>query len=255
MERKHIGKFKTILPKKSAFTIDTDEDYPKLHTLTIASGKRGGGKSVCVANYLKKLKDKHYMDKVLLITPTYNSNKTIWDIADIPPEDVIEPDMNAIKEVVKIINSEKKEWDEFEEKKRKWLQFQKEKHTSLDGMKAEKLLSYYHLGFLEPDPEEPGWKYPIEQPPRISVVIDDCLGTELMARSRAGLLNFCIKHRHIADGLGCSVFMLVQAYKAQGGINRAIRENTTMLLQFKINDENQIKCIKCAKRRNKWSNG
>ena len=244
MERKHIGKFKTILPKKGAFTIDTEEDFPKLHTLCIASGKRGGGKSVTVANFLKRLKDKHYMDRVLLVTPTYNSNRQIWDIAGIPEEDVIEPDMGAIKEVTRIINSEKKEWDDFVEKKKKWELFQKEKHTTLEGMKAEKLLSYYHSGFLEPDAEKPEWKYPVEQPPRISVIIDDCLGTELMARSRAGLLNFCIKHRHIADGLGCSVFMLVQAYKAQGGINRAIRENTTMLLQFKVNDENQIKSIK-----------
>ena len=57
MERKHICKFKTILPKKGAFTIETEDDYPRLHTLCIASGKRGGGKSVCIANYLKKLKE------------------------------------------------------------------------------------------------------------------------------------------------------------------------------------------------------
>ena len=58
MERKHIGKFQTILPKKGAFTIETEDDYPRLHTLCIASGKRGGGKSVAISSYLKKLKDK-----------------------------------------------------------------------------------------------------------------------------------------------------------------------------------------------------
>lgn len=244
MERKHIGKFKNVLPQKGAFTIDTEEDYPKLHTLCVVSGRRGGGKSVTVANYMKKLKEKHYMDKVILITPTYNSNKEIWDIADISPEDVLEPDMNSIKTVIGRIESEKEEWDKFLEKKKKWEMFQKEKHTSLTGLRGRKLLDYYNLGFLEPDPEEPKWKYPVEQPPRISVVVDDCLGTDLVARSKAGLLNFAIKHRHIASGLGCSLFMLLQQYKCQGGLNKAIRNNTTMLIQFKVNDENQIQSIK-----------
>ena len=41
---KKLNKFKTSLPKKGAFTIETEPDFPKLHTLCIASGKRGGGK-------------------------------------------------------------------------------------------------------------------------------------------------------------------------------------------------------------------
>ena len=81
LTKKKIKGFKTILPAKSAFTIETHDDFPKLHTLTIASGKRGGGKSVAVANFIKRAKDLVYYDRVWLITPTYWSNKTIWDIA------------------------------------------------------------------------------------------------------------------------------------------------------------------------------
>ena len=43
---KKLGKFSTKLPKKGAFTIETEPEFPKLHTLCIASGKRGGGKSI-----------------------------------------------------------------------------------------------------------------------------------------------------------------------------------------------------------------
>ena len=43
---KKLNKFKTNLPKKGAFTIETEPDFPKLHTLCIASGKRGGGKTL-----------------------------------------------------------------------------------------------------------------------------------------------------------------------------------------------------------------
>ena len=92
--------------------------------------------------------------------------------------------------------------------------------------------------------EKPEWKYKVERPPRLAVIIDDSLGTDLMAKRTAGLVNTCIKHRHLGDGLGISIFMLVQSYCAQGGINRAIRENCTHLMLFKINDQKQIDKVK-----------
>ena len=112
MKLKKINKFSTELPKKSAFSIETDEDFPKLHTLCIASGKRGGGKSVAIANLVRKAKDKGYYDRVYLITPTYNSNKEIWKIADIEDADVYEPCMNVIKQIIKNVETEKQEFEE-----------------------------------------------------------------------------------------------------------------------------------------------
>ena len=81
----------------------------------------------------------------------------------------------------------------------------------------------------------------MEQPPRLGLIIDDCLGTPLLSKPSAGLVNLVIKHRHVGRGLGLSIFMLVQSYCAQGGLNRAIRENCTLLLLFKINQDAQIK--------------
>ena len=49
---KHTNIIDIELPDKSAFTIETEFNYPKLHTLTIASGRRGGGKSVSIANFV-----------------------------------------------------------------------------------------------------------------------------------------------------------------------------------------------------------
>lgn len=229
------------LPNKSAFTIDTDFDFPKLHTLTIVSAKRGGGKSVSIANFVKKCKKKVYFDKVFLITPTYNSNKAIWDIADIEEKDIIEPNINAINELITRVEEEKKEWDDFLKKKQSYLKFRKER-KNLNAITDDDIIFYYENMFL--DGRKPVWKYKREQPPRLAVIIDDALGTDLLARRTAGLLNLCVKHRHIADGLGISIFMLVQSYCAQGGVNRAIRENTTNLLLFKVNDENQIQKVK-----------
>ena len=244
MKLKAINKFSTELPKKSAFTIETELDFPKLHTLCIASGKRGGGKSVAIANLIKKAKDKNYYDKVYLITPTYNSNKQIWDIAGIEEADVYEPDMGVLKTIIKNVEAEKADWEAFLSRKKLMSKFKKDmKETPYDKIGSRTLIEYLDSGFFEPKIEDE-WKYKVEQPPRLAVIIDDSLGTDLMARRTAGLTNLCIRHRHIADGLGLSIFMLVQSYCALGGVARAIRENCTHLLLFRINDENQIKKVK-----------
>ncbi len=241
LNKKKIKGFKTILPAKSAFTIETHEDFPKLHTLTIASGKRGGGKSVAVANFVKKCKDLVYFDRVWLITPTYWSNKTIWDICDIDDEDIIEPTMTSVKEIIKMVEAERAEWDLFLQRKEEYKKFKSDiKNRPITNIDEMELLNYQDHGFLDGPPE---WKYRKEQPPRLAVIIDDCLGTPLLSKPSAGLLNLCIKHRHIGKGLGISIFMLVQSYCAQGGLHRAIRENTTMLWLFRVNQEQQLKKI------------
>ena len=244
MIKKSIKTFDTKLPSKTAFTIETEDDFPKLHTLSILSGRRGGGKSVALANFLKKCKDKYYYDKIILITPTYASNKQIWDICDISEDDVIEPEVGAMKEATSIILAEKAEWDNFLEKKKKFADFIKDKKQNLERIKATRLLDYYEQGFLEPDYDKPTWKYKKEQAPRIAVVLDDCMGTDLMNKPSSKLTNFAIKHRHIASGLGCSLFMLVQSYRSKDGVPRAIRENCTNLWLFRINNVDQIKAIK-----------
>ena len=123
MEVKKINKFKTQLPKKGAFTIETEDDFMRLHTLTVASGKRGGGKSVAVANLVKEAKDRGYFDRVWLITPTYASNKSIWEICDIQEEDVIEPDINSIKLLKELVEAEKEDWDNFLKRKKLYKKY------------------------------------------------------------------------------------------------------------------------------------
>jgi|TARA_R110001606_G_scaffold337495_1_gene485536 hypothetical protein len=231
-------------PKKKAFTIETDPDFIKLHTLCLASGKRGGGKSVAIANLIKKAKDKGYYDKVFLVTPTYHSNKEIWDIADINEEDVYEPDVDVLKKIIKIVEAEREEWDQFQENKKMFTKFNNEMKTkTLDHIDEDDLMYYYENGLLNKDTNTlPKWKYRKEEPPKLAVILDDTMGTDLMKPS-GGLTNFCIKHRHIGKGLGISVFMLVQSYCSREGVARPIRENCTHLLLFKCKDEAQIKKI------------
>ena len=243
MKVKKLNKYKTELPAKGAFTIETEPDFLKLHTLCLASGRKGGGKSVAIANLVKKAKDKGYYDKIYLITPTYYSNKMIWDIADIQEEDVYEPTFDVLKTIVKNVEAEKQEWDDYLYKKELFKKYKKDiANKPVYQIRGDDLVEYLEHGFL--DTQKIEWKYKNEVPPRLAVIIDDCMGTDLMARRTAGLTNLCIKHRHVGKGLGISIFMLVQSYCANGGVARPIRENTTHLLLFKINDIKQIAKVK-----------
>jgi Mrp family chromosome partitioning ATPase len=75
VQTKKIQGYEIKPPKKSAFQIETAPDQIRLHTLLVASGKRGGGKSVAVSNLCAKLIEQGVLDRVILISPTYFSNR------------------------------------------------------------------------------------------------------------------------------------------------------------------------------------
>jgi hypothetical protein len=180
---------------------------------------------------------------VILISPTYWSNKTIFEPLNINEEtDIIEPTKDAVKKLVELVEQDKDEYDEHIKKKKLYQKYKKmmASDTPLWSIDPEIMMEFLELGFFE---EAPKWKYPDDtHPPRIFVIIDDAMGTELM-NPKSGLVNLCIKHRHIAKGLGISLALLVQSYCAVGGIPRPIRENATLLALFKCKDENQIEKI------------
>jgi len=243
IKKKSIPQFKVVLPKKSAFTIDTPEDIPKLNTLMVLSGKRGGGKGVAITTYVKQLLDLNLMDRVILISPTYWSNKIIFEPLNINEStDIIEPTKDAVHQMIKLVEQDKDEYDEYLKKKKLYREYRRvmKSNQPLHLIDPEMMMRFLDLGFFESAPE---WKYPDDShPPRIFVIIDDAMGTELF-NPKSGLTNLCIKSRHVGKGLGISLALLVQSYSAVGGLPRPIRENATLLALFKCKDENQIEKI------------
>jgi hypothetical protein len=242
IKSKTIPHFNIIVPKKSAFTIETPEHIPKLHTLMVLSGKRGGGKSIAIVSYVKQLMDLNLINRVILISPTYWSNKSIFEPLDINEEtDIIEPSKDAVKQLIKLVEADKLEYDEYLKQKKLYKIYKKtmNSNTPLHLIEPEIMMKFLDLGFFDGPPKS---KYPEGVGPRIFVIIDDAMGTELM-NTKSGLMNLCIKHRHIANGLGISLALLVQSYCSVSGIPRPIRENATILVLFKCKDENQIEKI------------
>ena len=100
MAKDKTAKIDIIPPKKGAFMIETAPDFFKLHTLAIASATRGQGKTTAVVNLVREAYNRGYYDRVMVITPTYYSNKELWDILPkLSEEDIFEPDTLCLKHV------------------------------------------------------------------------------------------------------------------------------------------------------------
>eukprot|EP00965_Chrysotila_dentata_P142986 4724993-Pleurochrysis_carterae.AAC.1 len=63
MKTHRLDVLTTKLTDKQAFTIETDPNDLQMHQLCIMASKRGGGKSVTVANLLRHYKDRGYLDR------------------------------------------------------------------------------------------------------------------------------------------------------------------------------------------------
>lgn len=228
-------------PKKSAFMIQTPDDMFKAHTLMVYSGKRGGGKSVACCSYIKKLLDLGIYDDTIIVSATYASNKEIYDMVS-DGTYVLDPlEKDVVSQVNQIVQQNKDDYHEFLEKKKLYKEFKKD--LSKRSLDLNDIYEKYGDDVYEFMEEPPKWKYKIEREPRFWVVYDDILGTPLLSSSTRGLTSQVIKHRHIADGLGISIAILVQSYASQQGLPRVIRENTTVLCLFSNTDDAQLKKI------------
>eukprot|EP00965_Chrysotila_dentata_P198520 6178841-Pleurochrysis_carterae.AAC.1 len=230
----HLDVIKTRLPDKQAFAIETEKNDLRLHQLCILTAKRGGGKTVEVSNLIRHYKDHGYSDRVFVTTPTYGSNKNIWDIARIDEEDVIDISPDAIDQIINRVEKEKRDWDDFLRQKEIYNERDGSASDRLRYVSDDDLLRWANCGLFSG--KKPKWKYQREVPPRLALVIDDALNSPVMSSKRSGLINLCLRHRHLSC-IGLSIFMLVQSYVAQGGVPRVIRENCTSLLVFKTSDE------------------
>ncbi len=235
---KHVSGFEPLVPKKSAFTIETEFNTPKQPSLNIYTGRRGGGKTVAIVTYLRKLMDEGAVQRVLLVTPTYESNKSIFLPLNIGEGDVIEPEKGAVARTQQIVEEEVAEWEQYQKDLKKWKEHQRKMQDGSLRMQT----AYEDPLFLSPTP--PKWKnnYP-SHPVRVHIVYDDCLSLPVMAKPSSGIVNQAAKHRHIGKGWGCGITYATQAYAAQGGLSRVIRENCTMLCLFKQTHDSQIKKI------------
>jgi hypothetical protein len=233
MKTKYIPGLDISLVNKSGYSPETPDHIPKLHTLMILNGRRNAGKTTAITNYLHILKKEKLIDRVIVITPTYDSNKANWEALGIARSDVIQPTKDSIQQVLQIIKAESDDWDAHLDNKKRYKQMVD------SNIPVNRMPPIFLQALINSGGNEPEWKYEKEVPPRLFLVLDDCLGWDIYKPS-AGLTKFVQSHSH-HHKIGISVAMLVQTYcTKEAGVARPIRENSTILCLWKIRDKNQL---------------
>ena len=242
MKTVKLGDFPIKVPKKRAF-IKVPDGEIGLHCCAVVCGARGSGKTVAVRSKLHHLKAEGLADRVFLISPTAVSNSEMW-AGLVEEEDIFSEMTNeSVIKIIEIVEAEAKEWKEYEEKLRLYKLWKKllKKQTPINEIDPELLLEFFEAGIYDLDEmeEEPKSKY--GHKPVLHLVLDDCQSSKLFVPSTHNkLLNATIRHRHLGDGLGLSMWFLVQSYSTNSGLPKAIRDNSTLLILFPMKNGNNV---------------
>ena len=233
------------VPKGSAFKIQTDKSFVKLHQLLCVVGKRGSGKTVFIVNFLRMMKEQGCLDKLILITPTYESNKANFKDLPVDEENIINPDdPTAVQQIRNIVDAERDLLDEYYEKMDRWNELMKQikSRRPIDEL-DEDLLEEFGEDMTKPKHYLDGRK------PVIACFVDDALGTKIYG-NKSGLSNLVILHRHLGvskalgSALGITMIFATQSYKSNVyGISPTIRNNCTSIAIFKTKSDKELQGI------------
>jgi len=87
------------------------------------------------------------------------------------------------------------------------------------------------------------------KPPVLFTFIDDAQGSKLLSTNKK-MLQLCRRHRHLGQfpppqggAVGMSLYVSTQTFKSNGGLNKAIRSNSTSIILFRTKDLSELKQI------------
>lgn len=230
------------VPEKAIVTPDDEID---LHFIAVAIAKRQSGKTVAIASKIKDLKSQGFADRVLLISPTYDSPVNAGLFKDIvAEEDRFHPTYDAVDKVKEIVKEEGDAWESYKEELKLWKKWQQYKSKShLTQEVPDDLAMYAYTQNLWEHDDVPPPKSKYGHYPRLIAFFDDVQSSRLFTPSTKNPFhNFVISHRHQGK-VGISLFIAVQNYTAAGGLPRSIRENMTHAMIWYPSDVDRRKQI------------
>jgi hypothetical protein len=253
IQTKSVPEAKIKVVTGTAFQTETAPHLPKLPMMCLANGKRGSGKSTAVTNLLRMYKETGTMDRVLIISPTFNSNKKLMAQLDIKEEDVFsDPDEpGLIQKIIAVVEAERDEYLRYLHLRNHYQKIMKMIRTGQVPMNPEDfddyLMSYYdpvNNTFSMPKPKYP--RYEQGKPPILALFIDDSMCSKLMTNRKFPAL--IMRHRHLGDfptggAVGLSVFIALQTYKANSGVPKCVRNQATSICLFRSKDKSELKGV------------
>lgn len=246
---KKLKHLKTVLPNEPA-KIDVPDELPPLPGLFGFFGVRGSGKTVSMTTLLHKYKDAGLLQRVFLISPTFASNRYLFE-GLVQPEDVYDAaTQDSLDKVLDVLSAEAIEWRRWQDHCMLWHAYKQQERLYLAGRRKdidpELLYEVAQCGLDQLD-SKPTYKYGTCEHPAMYLILDDCMSSALFNSStkhKNNLSNIAIKHRHICERLGVTIMVAMQAWKTQtGAIGRAIRSNLTCVVLWGLRDEKMIESI------------
>ena len=225
------------------FAIETTKEHIKLHCVLLAVAKRGSGKSYFISNLLKWLD----FDRIIIVSPTFESNAAQFKHLGVHSEDVLDPDdPNTPQRLIDIVEDEAYELKDYRQKLKIFSEVKAlYKHPHHIGENAGLFAEYF-------DPLTGKWTPPTHtwngRRPKIACFVDDAQSTQIFRNRR--FLNLVTRHRHLGSmpddepSIGLSLFIAVQNYTASGGgLPKAIRGNCTHLALWKTKSDKELKQV------------
>lgn len=235
------AKYRVELLPGGGDPVDTPDDFFKLPFVMLSVAKRMSGKTCSMSQFLHILHRMKRLDRVILVSPTYENNKHYFKGLPLnEEEDVLEPSLESAAIIMDRVEEEARVYSEYHEQMKVWNEItrlcREYKQAKKQGL-AEDLMK----GLEKPTHKYGGRK------PVVVAFFDDCQNTAAFS-TRSKLSYMTIKHRHIgktAEGsIGCSLMYACQNYtSASGGIPKTIRGNTTILCVFKNKNMKELDII------------
>ena len=246
------------LPKSNWKDIVTEDDWIRLHTITLAVARPNTGKTASLSTMLKIHYAQGALDRLIIVSPTFDNNAFYFKGLPIDEEnDVVEPDEYTCQWIVDELQAMADEYDDYHEKITLWKLLEKQLKSNIP---ISEITDELLIQFLDADGylilEKPTYKYShLNHPPIVHILFDDVQGTPVFARGKKSvdgvrlkcIDDIVIKHRHLGkrknkqQSLGCSLYFACQTYKSgNNGLPRCIRGCIKHLLVFKNKDEKSL---------------
>mmetsp|Transcript_13733 Transcript_13733/g.61640 ORF Transcript_13733/g.61640 Transcript_13733/m.61640 type:complete len:312 (-) Transcript_13733:85-1020(-) len=232
----------------TSIPIDTPPHTPNLHGCFIFTGRRNIGKSTQAVALLRMYKEAGCLSRLLVVSPSFNSNLKLMKTLDVNPEDVFDnPDEpGLIRRILNIIEMEKEDFLRWQHLKQNYDRILKQIKMGIMP-KDELLMEMYDYSSNEFRMPKPKYEcYKKGKPPTIFLLQDDCMATKYMTDRL--LTNLVIKHRHLGQlptggAVGLTLLFTIQSYKATSGLPKPIRNNATGIAIFRTRDKSEFKAI------------
>ena len=244
MKEVTIPNLKIKVPDGSPFTYETKPELPKAHQNCLVVAPRGQGKTTFCINLMERMP----YDRIFVVSPSIKSNHCLLARLNLDEEDIYEDadDISCLDKIKEQIETERDELEKYEADKKKYKELMKllAEDNVVGGsskISDELLIKFYRDGAFEPPQHKWGGRMPC-----MAILFDDCMGSQLFTKGIRKLNAMVIYHRHLGQmkkggALGCSLYFLVQSYKAQsGGISKCIRGNTTSLAIGRTKSEKEL---------------